>query len=249
MSALAKSALAKVVAVETKLFLRDPGVLIVAVALPTAILLILGAIPLLRVPDEAFGGLTFVELFAPSLVVITLATLGANTLPIRLATYREKGVLRRLSTTPVHPAYLLVAQLVVNAIAAFAAIALLIVVGRLVFGVPLPQDLWGFVLAGIVGGGSLFALGLLAAATVPTARAATAIALPIFFFAMFAGGVYLPRMLLPDFLVQIGYYTPPGVQALQDAWTGTGPEPLQLVIMAAIAVVAAAVAARVFRWE
>ena len=31
------------------------------------------------------------------------ATLGIQTLPIRLATYREKGVLRRLSTTPAHP--------------------------------------------------------------------------------------------------------------------------------------------------
>jgi ABC-2 type transport system permease protein len=243
------SVFAKVVSVETKLFLRDPGTLIVAVALPTVILLVLGAIPALRVPEEEFGGFSFVDLFAPSLVVITLATLGVNTMPIRLATYRERGVLRRLSTTPVHPAYLLVAQLVVNAVAATAAIALLVVVGRLAFGVPLPQDLPGFVLAGVVGGGSLFALGLLVAAAVPTARSATAIALPIFFFAMFAGGVYLPRFLLPDFLIRIGEYTPPGVQALQDAWAGTGPQPLQLVIMAAIGVVAAVVAARVFRWE
>jgi hypothetical protein len=52
------SALAKVVAVETKLFLRDTGTLIVAVALPTAILLILGAIPGLRVPEEIFGGVS-----------------------------------------------------------------------------------------------------------------------------------------------------------------------------------------------
>jgi ABC-2 type transport system permease protein len=61
--------------------------------------------------------------------------------------------------------------------------------------------------------------------------------------------VFLPRTLLPDLLVTIGTYTPPGVQALQDAWTGAGPQPLQLVIMAAVAGVAGLVAARIFRWE
>ena len=37
---------------------------------------------------------------------------------------------------------------------------------------------------------------------------------------MFLGGVYLPRWLLPEVLVRIGDFTPPGVQALLDAWSG-----------------------------
>ena len=43
-------------------------------------------------PDPALGGLRFIDVFVPSLVVITVGTLGIQTLPIRLATYREKGV-------------------------------------------------------------------------------------------------------------------------------------------------------------
>jgi hypothetical protein len=40
------------------------------------------------------------------------------------------------------------------------------------------------------------------------------------------------------------------VQALYDAWMGTAPPQAQhLLIMAGIAVTAAAVAARLFRWE
>lgn len=241
--------LGKVTAVESKLFLRDLATPLVALALPTTIMVVIGLIPATRTPEDTFGGMAFIDVFAPSLVVITLATLGVNTLPIRLATYREKGVLRRLATTPVHPANLLIAQLVVNFVAALAGIALLVLVGHFAFDVPLPQHLVGFVAACLFGGGSLFALGLLAAATARTARMATGIALPIFFLSMFFGGVYLPRFMLPDVVVQLGAYLPPGVQALQDAWTGTGPELAQLVIMAAIAAVAAAVAARFFRWE
>ena len=43
----------------------------------------------------------------------------------------------------------------------------------------------------------------------------------MFFAVMFLGGVYLPRVFLPDVLVRIGDFTPPGVQGLQDAWLGT----------------------------
>jgi ABC-2 type transport system permease protein len=66
---------------------------------------------------------------------------------------------------------------------------------------------------------------------------------------MFLGGVYLPRFMLPEVVVRISDYTPPGVQALQDVWTGTAPQPLYLVMMAGITLVAGAVAAKSFRWE
>ena len=61
---------------------------------------------------------------------------------------------------------------------------------------------------------------------------------------MFLGGVYLPRQMLPEFLIRIGDYTPPGVQALLDAWQGTSPQLAQLAVMALITVVAGAVAAQ-----
>jgi len=70
----------------------------------------------------------------------------------------------------------------------------------------------------------------------------------------------VPRFLLPDFLVSLGNYAPPGVQALLDAWLGSdspaaaidpaGPPMLvRLGIMALIAVTAGLVAARLFRWK
>ncbi len=125
----------------------------------------------------------------------------------------------------------------------------LIVIGNLVFGIPIPQHLAGFAAAFLLGMSSLLALGLLVAAVAPNARTATALGLPLFFAAMFLGGVYLPRWLLPEFLVRIGDYSPPGVQAMLDAWSGVAPQLSQLGIMAAITVVAGGAAIRLFRWE
>ena len=107
---------------------------------------------------------------------------------------------------------------------AVVSLVLLIVVGNLVLQVPLPKDPIGFAVAFLLGMAALFALGLLVAAVAPTPGAATALFVPLFALVMFLGGVYLPRMLLPEFLVRIGDYTPPGVQALLDAWSGTPPQ-------------------------
>lgn len=241
--------LLKIIQVETKLFFRDPAAWVITVLLPTFVVLVLGSLPGLSVPQEIYGGQRFIDLFVPSLIVVTLATLGLNALPIRLATQREKGVLRRLSTTPANPAWLLAAQLLISLAVALAAVILLLVVGWLVFSVPLPRNGAGFLAAFLLGLASMLALGLLVAAVAPSARAGSAISMPLYFLAMFLGGTYVPRVFLPDFLVRIGQFSPPGVQALLDAWLGSGPQPLQLAVLAWVTLLASAAAARLFRWE
>ncbi|MGC4817938.1 ABC transporter permease [Micromonospora sp. DT63] len=239
----------QILRIEARLYLRDLPTLLTIVGLPTMILVVLGLIPSLREPDPNFDGQNFVNYFAPSLLVVTLAMVGVNTMPMALATYRERGVLRRLATTPAHPGALLAAQLVVALAAILASALLLIIVGRLAFRVPLPEHPLGFALAFVLGTAALLALGLLVAAVARTTKAAQALAVPLFLLTMFFGGVYLPRFLLPDAVARIGDYTPPGVQALLDAWTGPSPQPLHLAIMAVIAVTAGAGAAKLFRWE
>jgi ABC-2 type transport system permease protein len=235
--------------VEAKLFVREPATWLIAVLLPTIVLLVVGLVFGPRKPDPLLDGKSYLDLFVPSMIVLTVATLGVNTLPTRLAKYRELGVLRRLSTTPASPGSLLVAQLIVNVVVALVALGLLVVVANLAFGVPLPQQPLGFLIAFALGMSSVYALGLLVAARARTTGQAAALFLPIFVAIMFLGGVYLPRWLLPEFLVRLGDFTPPGVQALTDAWSGTPPQVLPLIVLALITVGAGWLAARLFRWE
>ena len=243
------SNLRKITAIEAKLMLREPGILLVGLLLPSIVLLAIGVIFAPHEPDPLLGGRRFIDLLAPSMLVITLATLGVNTMPARLVKDRESGVLRRLSTTPVQPSTLVVAQLLVNMAVAIGGTVVLIVAGHLAFQIPVPQDLIGFGVAFLLGMSALFALGLLVAAVAPSAGAATALTLPVFVAVMLLGGVYLPRWLLPEILVRIGDVTPPGVQAMVDAWSGTAPQLVPLAIMAAITLAAGTAAARLFRWE
>jgi ABC-2 type transport system permease protein len=256
------STLWKTTIVEAKLFLREPMSVGFGVLFPTAIVLLLGAIPALREPSEEYDGARFVEFWAPTGLVIGLAILGLQHIPGVVATYRQNGILRRLSTTPVHPAQLLVAQLAIALAAAAAAAVLLILAVWLVLDVPLPDQPLAFVAAFLVGFGALLALGMLIAAVAPNVRVANGLAIVVFMLVMFAGGVYLPRFLMPEFLIRLGDYTPPGVQALLETWSGDAavtatvgagaagpPLALQLGIMALVAVVAGGAAAKLFRWE
>jgi ABC-2 type transport system permease protein len=243
------SSLSKLILIEARLFLRDPMSFTIGLLLPTVVLIGLGAIPILREPAEDFGGARFIDYFAPSAIVMAVGVIGLTNLPAALATYRERGVLRRMQATPVHPAKLLVAQLIVSLGASLVAALLVIVSGKLVFDVPVPQHLLGFTIAFILGISSVFALGMLVAAIAPTARAASGLSTVLFMSIMFFGGVYLPRFMLPDAVNRAGDFVPPGVQSLLDSWNGTAPEALPLLVMAATAVVAGALSARIFKWE
>jgi ABC-2 type transport system permease protein len=255
------SALPKLIVAETRLFLREPMSVAFGVLFPTVLLLVLGAVPALREPSPEFGNARFVDLWAPTSVVLGLGIVGLQHIPVVVSRYREDGILRRLSTTPVHPAAVLVAQLVVAMAAVVVGAALVILTARLVFDVPLPPHPLQFAVAFVVGFGAVLAIGMLIAAVAPNTRVASGFAMVAYLATMFAGGVFLPRFLMPDVLIQLGAYTPPGVQALTDSWSdragiavalgteATGPQASQLAIMVLIALVAGGMAAKLFRWE
>jgi ABC-2 type transport system permease protein len=244
------NALLKTTEMEARLLAREPLALFFSIVFPTLLLIVMGLVPALTEPSEQFGGARFIDYFAPSIIVLTLAMIALQVVPNTLAAYREQGVMRRLSVTPASPAHVLIAHLATNLGVALLSTVLVVAVGRIAFDVPLPRHMLGFVVAFVVGMTALFALGLIIAAVATTTRAASGLATLAFMVVMFFGGVYLPRFLLPDTIVRIGAYTPPGVQALLDGWIGTAPPSgFHLLIMGLIAVAAAAAAAKLFRWE
>ncbi|GHD25753.1 ABC transporter permease [Nocardiopsis kunsanensis] len=245
--------LRSVLAVEVRLFLREPLTLVLGVAMPSVVLFGMAAIPALREPSPDFGGMRFIDFWAPTALVLGLCLVGVSHLPAVIGTYRENGVLRRLSTTPVHPGVLLVAQLIIVLATMALSSLVLVVASWLVLDIGLPQRPLLFAVALVTGSASLVASGMLVAAVVPSARAANGVATLLYLVVMLVGGLFLPRFLLPEVLVRMGEFTPPGVQLLMDAWWGrvdsTNPHAVQLAVMAGITVLAAAAAARLFRWE
>lgn len=234
--------LAKITLIELKLVLRDPVSLFFVLTLPLGFLLIFGLT----------AGKGPLDPYLPSMqVTLSLGMTGLFTLPTYLAAYREKGILRRMSTTPVHPILLLLAQLAVNVLMALVALLLLVGLSKILLGIALPQNIGGFLGGFFLGVSAMFSVGLLLAAVASSGRAASALGALLLYPSLFFAGAWLPRSKMPEWMARLGEYTPLGAtqQILQTAWMGETPQLLQLLMMATITVVLCLVAARVFRWQ
>jgi ABC-2 type transport system permease protein len=236
---------------ELTLFLRDRTGVIWGIGLPVVLLVIFGNIPgFRRAVSPATPGVSVLDSYVPVLLAFVLAMIALNVLPPVLAGYRERGVLRRLSATPVGAVRMLAAQLMVDAGMIAVTMIVLLVVARLAFGVALPRQPAEFGLAVVLGALALLGLGLLLAAVLPTSRGANAAGAILFFPMMFFAGLWLPIAAMPAVLRHVSHVTPLGaaVQAMTDAWQGHW-HPLYLLVLAGYAVACTAAAARLFRWE
>jgi ABC-2 type transport system permease protein len=246
-----RAAFGQVVLNEIRLTWRRPIGLIGGVALPLLLLVIFGELPPFRQHLAAFGGQTIFDAYVPILTVFGLAMLALLGLPIPLASYRELGVLRRLSTTPVPPSWVLAAQAVVQGCIAVATTVVIVVVATVAFGVPAPKNPAGLVLSVLLAIAGLTAIGLLIAALSRTSTAASVIGRVAFFPLIFFAGLWLPRAEMPPILLDVSNYTPLGaaVQAIQASMqTGFPPVP-PLLVLAGYGVVFGYLARRFFRWE
>jgi ABC-2 type transport system ATP-binding protein len=245
-----RRAFVKLVQNEARLAWRTPVGLIVGLALPVLLLVLFRNVPIFNEGSATFGGHSYFDVSLPILIALVIAVPALFSLPTPLATYREQGILRRLSATPVPPSWVLGAQLVVNACIAVAALVILMVLGTVGFGLK-TQSLGGLILSIILSGTAVFGIGLWITGIARTATVAGGIAWLTFYPLMFFTGLFVPRQLLPAVVVNVGDWTPlgAGVDALQRSMLNGFPSTTSLLVLAAYSMVFGWLAVRYFRWE
>ncbi|MFI6418591.1 ABC transporter permease [Streptomyces sp. NPDC050842] len=242
---------AAVLRTEVRLFTREPGALFWVMASPTVLVVILGLIPSFRDASEDLGGRRVIDLYVPVSVLFALIMAAVQSMPAVLSGYRERGILRRMSTTPVRPATLLAAQIALYAAATLVSAVLVITVGRLAFGVALPGNLAGYALALLLTVAGGLALGATVCAVSRTQGIAYAVGSAVAFPAMFTAGVWVPVQAMPDTLQRIVGLSPFGAasQALDAAASGGWPGWTELGVLALWTAVLTGASVRWFRWE
>ncbi|WNB87189.1 ABC transporter permease [Cellulomonas sp. ATA003] len=255
MSATGPAVLARLTVVEARLSWRDPAAVFFGLVFPGLLLVVLGlAMPWADEPFDAgdpdLAQVTAITAYTPIVLALAIATVAFSTFPAVLAGYREKGVLRRLSTTPLPPSRVLVAQLLVSGGTLVAASVLAVVLAVVLLDISLPRSPVLVVASFLLGAASALAVGCLIAARAGTAGAATGVGMLAFFTSLFFAGVWMPLPLMPPVIQTISAYTPVGAAsgALAAGWYGTGVPALELTVMAVWTAVCVPLAARLFRW-
>ena len=244
-----RSAFRNLVLTEAKLVVREVVPLLWGVAFPMVLLAVMGLLS--HGADKSLGGFSLVASYEPILIAFTCSTFALQGLPAVLAGYRERGILRRLNATPVGAGRLLGAQLMVNLSMALIATVGILIVGDAGFGVPLPRQPVGFVLALMLTAAAMLTLGLLEASLARNSRVAGAVGTMLFLPLMFFAGLWTPQATMPAALRSVSGDTPLGaaVAALQHSMSGDWPSAAGLAFLAGYAVTFGLIAWRFFRWE
>ena len=194
-------------------------------------------------------------IFTAGMAAYAIMLQSFSSLAITLTTQRESGQLKRLRGTPMRPWTFIAAHMIRAVLFAFALVASLLLIGRVLFDVELTASaLAGVAMYTALGAAVMATLGMAVTAYTPTVDAASSVGPFTAVILSFISGVFIPPDVLPDWLAALGKVFPlePLADGLQRAVTGvaggTGLTVHNVALLLAWGAAGLVVAARRFRW-
>jgi len=238
---------------DQKVFWRNPAAVFFTVLFPIVLLLIFATVFGDQTIDIA-GGIEITTYYVPAIITLAVVSATMQTLAMSLVIAREESRLKRGRGTPM-PAWVFIAGRVGNSIVVAALmLALVALLGKLLYGVPIP---WArapeLLVVLIVGAASFCCLGIALTAAIPTQDAAAPIANVILLPLYFLSGVFIPDDELPSGVIDFANYFPirPFFQSFFDAYVPGSGASIAWDHLAVVAIWGAAgllLAIRFFRW-
>ena len=159
----------------------------------------------------------FIEFFVPGIIAMSVMTSSLSGAVHMNAELRQKGVIRKLATTPITRADWILSNILYQLILAVISTMAILVVSYAVFSVRLQINAWLFVFIVF----EVFAfggIGMILTRVANEAESATAAANFIMFPMMFLSGSFFPLEMMPGFLQTIArilplYYVNEGLRA------------------------------------
>lgn len=232
----------RLLALELRLVARDPFTLIFVVGFPILCVLTLGGV-FGTEPAHGFP-INPSHYYIASYFTVMIGAVGLVMLPTHIASYRERGVLRRFTAAGFSPWSFLQAEACLGLISIAVASVALLLVAAPVYGVPPLQDPLRAGAGIVVASLAFVAIGVLLGTLLPTVRAAQAVGLLLYFPSILLGVGGPPTSVMPPIVRAIAENHPLALasQAIRDPWLGLGEGSAPLLIVATIAVAAAALA-------
>jgi ABC-2 type transport system permease protein len=177
--------------------------------------------------------------YVASYLATVIAAIGLVMVPVHVASYRERGVLRRFAAAGFPRWSFAVAEVVSGVVLTVAASVVLLAVTGAVYGIP-PIVSPVRAIAGIFVGALAFtSLGLLIGAWMPNARAAQGVGLLLFFPSFLLGGGGPPPSVMGSTMRSISQVLPltQVTESIRNPWLGLGTATGHLVAVVIILLV------------
>jgi ABC-2 type transport system permease protein len=238
---------------EIKIFLREPMGAIGTIVIPVAVFLGLGRVAGRTLSPAAVADSAWVRVVLPVFAALLIALSAVISLVTIISIYREGGILKRLRATPLRPATILTAHVLVKLLFTAATLALLVVAGKRYYPSGVDVSVASATLALLISTWSVLSLGFVIASLVPTARFAQPIGAAIFYPMVALSGLFVPLASMPPGVRTLARLLPLtyAVSLLKgiwqgDAWSAHAGDVAALVVVFAVCI---AISSKVFRWE
>ncbi len=241
---------------ENKAFWRNPPSVFFTFAFPLIFLVLFNVFFGNEVIDYFSHKTRTSTLFVPTIAAFSIINATFTNLAISLTFARERGLLKRIRGTPLTAGMYLSVRILHAGVVGVALVAIVAVVGALVYGVELPRHtLPALLLTLLVGGLTFASLGIATTAVVSNADASPAVVNGIILPLLFISGIFFRIDQAPQWLTTVADLFPVRhfAQAMQHAFnpfeTGSGLRGGDLLVMALWFLAGLALAIRYFTWE
>lgn len=156
----------------------------------------------------AGSDLRYIDYVVPGLVAMSVMQLSIFAVTGQIVSWRERGILKRLLATPIHPSVIIFSQIVSRVLITFLQASLLILMGIVLFKLHIIGNI-GLVVGLIVLGGLIFlSMGFALSGLASTQNVVAALANLFVFPQMFLSGIFFPRDAFPVWLNRASNFFP-----------------------------------------
>ncbi|MDF2513745.1 MAG: transporter permease [Herbinix sp.] len=238
--------------IELKLSIRDMNIPIFGIALPIIVAVVIG---LVSGNKPAFEGADYsmITVSFGAFTAIAICATGLMGMPLTVADYRHKKVLKRYMVTPVSPALLLLVQFVINLIMSVISLVLLYFICTLFWDYHMAGNIGWFLLSYLLVVLSIYSIGMMLASIAPNLKTANLLCTLVYFPMLFFSGATIPYEIMPKGAQVVMDVLPltQGIKLLKGTSLGLPIENtiISIVILGAVSLICMVLSLKFFRWE
>ena len=240
----------KLYIIEQKLALRSADMLIFGVAMPVGIMILINMI---AGQKQAAEGFTYLESSFASLISVGICAATFMGIPLTVADYRDKKILKHFFTTPCSPVWILGSDMLCAGVTALLSAVSVALVSVVFLGYEMKGNVFVFMGSWLLTLVSMFSIGLLMASLCRTIKSVNAVTSLVYFPMLFLSGATIPYELFPNGLQKVANVLPltQGINLMKAVSMGAELESVWkiIVLLAGITVICSVIAVKAFKWE
>ena len=240
----------KLYLIEQKLALRSGDMLLFGVAMPVGVMILINMI---AGSKQAGEGLTYLESSFASLIAVGICAAAFMGIPLTIADYRDKKILKHFFTTPCSPMWILGSDVFCAAGTALLSAVSVAFVSVVFLGYEMRGNVLTFMGSWFLTMVSMFSIGLLMASLCRTVKSVNTVTTLVYFPMLFLSGATIPYELFPSGLQKVVGVLPltQGIKLMKAVSMGVKLDGVWkiVVLLVGITLICTVVSVKTFQWE